>query len=361
MPEVPVAESAIYAARPSARVDERAQPLLSELIVGMRMTEREGGLSALELRVGNWASDTAGGAGLAFEDGQILRLGAAIAVYAGDELAPQEIFRGTITGLEADFPRSSAPELVVLAEDALQGLRLARRSKTYEDTTLAEVAQQIAQGAGLTAAVDGFAEARGTFVQLNESDLAFLRRLLARYDGDLQVVGRELHVATRDSVRRSQITLRHGGQLRSARVLADLAHQATTITAGGWDVAQGAAISASSAGASPGPGSGRSGAQALRDALGARPLHLGHLAAASQAELQALADAAFDQRARRFVCVEGTAEGNPQLRVGSHLALEGLGPRFSNTYYATRVCHRFDQQSGYETDFEAECAFLGEP
>ena len=33
------------------------------------------------------------------------------AVYAGDEMGPQEIFRGTITGLEAYFPSEAAPEL----------------------------------------------------------------------------------------------------------------------------------------------------------------------------------------------------------------------------------------------------------
>ena len=73
------------------------------------------------------------------------------------------------------------------------------------------------------------------------------------------------------------------------------------------------------------------------------------------------ADALFDSRARRFVRVEGTAEGNPALRVGTHLDLRGLSPRFDNTYYVTSACHRFDVQRGYETDFEAECACLGAP
>jgi phage protein D len=57
--------------------------------------------------------------------------------------------------------------------------------------------------------------------------------------------------------------------------------------------------------------------------------------------------------------VEGTAEGNPQIRVGTHVELTGLGDRFSNTYYVTRACHRYDLANGYETDFEAECAYWG--
>ena len=52
-------------------------------------------------------------------------------------------------------------------------------------------------------------------------------------------------------------------------------------------------------------------------------------------------------------------EGNPNLRVGTYLQLAGLGPRFSNTYYATSTVHHFDTEGGYETQFCAECAYLG--
>ena len=352
-------QSAVYIARPTIRINEDAYALLNELLLGMRMTESEGGLSALELRFSNWASNTTGGAGYAFEDGDILALGAAITVYAGDERSPQEIFRGVITGLEADFPRGGAPEITVLAEDALQRLRLARRSKTYEDVSIADIANQIAQAAGIQASVDGFEDTTGVYVQMNESDLAFLRRLLARYDGDLQIVGDELHIAPRSSVRRAELTLQLHAQLRAVRVLADLAQQTTEITVSGWDVAQGETINVSSSGVDLGPGAGQDGATVLRDTLGERAEHVGHLAAATQAEVQAIADSAFDQRARRFLVLEGTTEGNPQLRVGAHVDIGGLGPRFSNTYYITRVCHRYDLVNGYETDCEGECGSLG--
>ncbi len=79
----------------------------------------------------------------------------------------------------------------------------------------------------------------------------------------------------------------------------------------------------------------------------------------TDAEAQALAHTVFDRRARRFVVVEGTAQGNPAIRVGTHVTLQGLGPRFSNTYYVVRATHRFDSSNGYQTHFEAECAFLG--
>ena len=344
----------VYSARPTVRVDTQEYPKVTELLISVVMTEQEGGMSSLELRVSNVASDPQGGADLAFEEDDILRLGAAIAIYGGDETGPQEIFQGTISGLEAEFSPDGPPELVVLAEDVFQRARMQRRTATHEDVSIADLGNSLAASLSLTPVITGFTENIGTQVQLNESDLAFLRRILVRNDGDMQVVGDELHLSPRGAQ-----TLELHGQLIRTRVTADLAHQVTEVTVSGWDAPEGRRVTRSSNGAHSGPGSGRTGAQVLRDAIAERSHHIGHLAITNEEEAQALADAAYDHRARRFVCVEGTAEGNPALRVGTEVTLSGLGPRFDNTYYVVRACHRWDVERGYETDFEAECAFLG--
>src|SRR5262245_18223054 len=125
MTERALSRDAIYRAVPTVRVDGKAHVRVTDLLSSMPLAEAEGGLSALELRFDNLASDPEGGAALAFEDERRLRLGATIAVYADDEKAPQEIFRGTITAIEGLFS-DAGPELSVLAEDALQRARMAR-------------------------------------------------------------------------------------------------------------------------------------------------------------------------------------------------------------------------------------------
>jgi len=77
------------------------------------------------------------------------------------------------------------------------------------------------------------------------------------------------------------------------------------------------------------------------------------------AEAQALADTIFDRRARPFVCVEATAEGNPRFALALKVNLRGLGGRFSNSYYVVRCRHKYDLSSGLQNRLRAECAFLG--
>jgi phage protein D len=361
MAEAPLSESAVYTARPTVRIDGQARERVSGLILAMEMHEQEEGLSRLELRLSNIASDHSGGAGFAFEDERSFKLGDRIGIYCGQERSPQEVFTGTITGLEASFFDDASPTLTILAEDKLQSARFKRRTKTHEGLTLASLANQVAGDLGLTPQVTGLSQQIGTQVQLNESDLAFLRRLLARYDGDMQIVGSELHVSPRSSVRRGMVELRMHSQLYRATVLADLSHQVSEVTVTGWDAAQGARVTGRSSGSDTGPGTGRAGKDLLSSALGSRPHQISHLAVTDDAEARAIAQAAFDERRRRFVTVRGTAEGNPAIRVGAHVKLTGLGPRFSNTYYVVRCIHRFDLERGYETDFIGECAFLGSP
>jgi phage protein D len=354
-----MATSTVINTTPTLRIDGQPNELASSLLLGMEMAEQAGGMAALELRFSNVNSKSDGSADFAFEDGKVLKLGSDIAVYGGDLTNPQEIFRGKITAIEAYFPSDGPPELQVLAEDLLQQARLKRRTAVFENKSLADLVKKLASDLALQPKVDGLTDNIGVQVQYNESDLAFVRRLLERYDADMQVVGTELHAAPRKQVQRNQLTLELNHELRSLRVTADLAHQRTAVTVNGWDITQGKTVGASSQADPIVPGQGTPGLQVLQKYLGERKEHIGHLAVADNNEAKTVANTAFERCARRFVVARGIAEGNPALRVGSFVTLNGLGPRFSNTYYVVRARHRYNTDRGYETEFEAECGGLG--
>lgn len=353
-------QDAIYAARPTLRFNGAFDARASTLVQTMVMCEREGGLRWLELGLSNWASTRDGGAEVAFDASGPFQLGAQIEVYGGEVDRPRELFRGHITAIESIRRRGQPPELCVHAEDALQAARMARRSAIYDEQSPADVVRAVASGLGLQPVIAGLSSPTATWAQIDETDLAFLRRLLARFDADLQVVGSELHVSPRADVQRQPITLGAEEDLRSITVVADLADQVTSVTVRGWEAGQGRAVKATvDGGTHLGPGRGRDGATVLRDAFGERPDNLGHSAARSQDEARALAEAAYDRRARAFLRAHGVTEGNPNLRVGARLTLGGIGTRFDNDYYVTGTRHLYDAEDGYRTEFTAECAYLG--
>ena len=359
MPEQPLTQNAVYTAIPTVQIDGQTNDKVTAQLLSVEMREQEGGMSSLEMRLSNFGSFSTGLGNMVFEDGAVLKLGAAVLIYAGDASSPTEIFRGKITALEGRFSSSGPPDLVVLAEDALQGARMKRRTKNWDSATLSQIASQVAANLGLTPVLDGLDSSIGDQLQFNESDLRFLRRLLARYDADVQIVGTELHAAPRSQAQRNSIEIDLNSQLREVRVLADLSHQVSQITATGWDYSQGQTISVTSQTTSLGPGSGKPGKDWLAQALASRSEQLGQFSSLNAGEAQALVDAEFAERSRTFVVADGVSEGNPNLRVGTYLQLNGIGPRFSNIYYTTSTVHHFDTENGYETRFRAECAYLG--
>ena len=191
---------------------------------------------------------------------------------------------------------------------------------------------------------------------------------LSSYEFHLQAVAVTQYCALgfaslrpRGDVARGEVELALFGQLMRARVIADLSQQVTATSATGWNPVDGSAVSHEATQIThSGPGSGRSGLSWLDEAFGARQEHIGHLAVSSDAEAQAVATAALDQRARRFVRIEGLSEGNPAIRVGTTVSVSGLSPQFDNRYFVCAASHVYDQTAGYRTEFSGECAFLGE-
>ncbi|KQV92623.1 phage late control D family protein [Pelomonas sp. Root1237] len=357
--ERPVSSRTAYSARPTLRVDGQALPALDDLVRTFSVTEAEGGMSSLSLGMGNWGM-VGGSLGLVFDAGGPIKLGARVQLYAGETSGPIEIFDGQIHAIEASGSVGAPPSLLVLAEDKLYAARMSRRSKSYEASSVEDVVQTIASSHGLTVDATGLPSGNALWVQMNESDLSFLRRVLSRSDCEMQVIGSTLQVRSSADMDRGTLDLTLYSQLQEVRVIADLSSQVTEVMARGFDPAAGSDFTKTSTGAQPGPGSGRTGASLLSDIGMERSENLGALPCRNDTEAQALADAAFDQRARQFVRLHGRTEGNAGLRVGSRVNLHGVGRRFDNCYAVVEARHRFDPTSGYVTEFVAQSAFIAD-
>ncbi|MCI0398253.1 MAG: hypothetical protein L0322_25435, partial [Chloroflexi bacterium] len=230
-----------------------------------------------------------------------------------------------------------------------------------EDLTDADVARQIAAQHGLTAEVDADGPTYRVLAQLNQSDLAFLRERAAAIDAEVWVEERTLHFQARSRRNAGEVQLQYGGNLLEFSVLADLAHQRTSVRVSGWDVGNKSQIDVEAGeGAIRGELNGhRSGSAVLANALAERHERIVTAVPLSEAEARAMAEARYRERARRFLTGAGLTDGTPAIRVGAVVELSRLGEPFDGKYTVTLARHTFDRVHGYRTVFEVERPGIG--
>lgn len=348
----------VQSSRPAIAVEGQDRPALSGGLLSLRIDEQVEGLYCCEARFGNWGAVN-GSVGFLHFDRRLLEFGKELKVKLGQD----ELFAGRITALEASYPDAGPPELTVLAEDRFQDLRMTRRTRTFADVSDQDLVSRIAGDHGLTPDATVSGPTHKVLAQLDQSDLAFLRERARANDAELWVSGTTLSVKPRASRTSAPLSLGHGASLRRVEVLADLAHQRTSVEVGGWDVAGKQALKeqATDSTVSGELKGGDSGASVLRSALGERKESVAHTVPVSSQEAKARAESIFRHRARRFVVARGVAETSVGFRAGATVKLERLGPLFSGEYYVTAVRHLFDGAEGLRTEFLAERPGLGRP
>jgi phage protein D len=340
-------------ARPTLEIDGRRVEKLEAALLTMELADSVEGMARGELVFGNWGGgDTPG---FQHFDRKTVEFGKSLRI----KLADERLFEGRISAITADYPDGGPPTIGLLAEDRLQDLRMTRRTRTFERSSLADVVRKVASDHGLSPRIDLQAATQPCIAQVNQSDLALLHDLARREDAIIWADGTALHAARLRPADR--VELRWAGSLREFHVEADLASQRTAIVAAGWNVAskKAATARATDAAVTSETRTTDGGARILQSTLGERVDTIAHALPRDDAEARALAEAGFRHMARRFIVGEGVAETKASLRIGATLALSGLGKLFDGDYRAIAVTHRFDQANGIRTEFRCERAGLG--
>lgn len=320
------------------------------------IAEQTNGLYRCEAKFGNWGPKNNSTDFLYF-DRQTLDFGKDFQI----KIERDEIFNGKITALEANFPEARSPEITVLAEDALQNLRMTRRTRTFEDVTDSDIFNKIAGEHSLTPGIDVSGPTYKVVAQVNQSDLAFLRERARAIDAEIWIKDKTLNVKTRSKRGQDKISLKYGAQMREFCVMADLANQRTSVVAAGWDVSAKEAVKheAQASIISSELGSDTSGISILKQAFGERRESIVHAVPLNSREAQFVAESFLKTTARQFVVGRGIAEPDAKLRVGAFVELDGLGKLFNGKYYVAEIAHIFDNEKGFRTEFRAERTGIG--
>jgi phage protein D/phage baseplate assembly protein gpV len=272
-----------------------------------------------------------------------LRLGAQLRV--GIRGKAEELFLGSISALDYIHGPSQGSEMRVRAYDALWALRQRQPVRAHQQQTLLALARELTADLGLTVDSDIDGPLWQRLIQTG-SDLALLAELAHRCGLYFTLRGTRLMLLSLAGIG-APLPLKLGANLLEAHVEINASGLCSAVTANGWDPWHAQAHGASARVA-------RSGRKlAMDDPAGADERRLVGVALQDDAQAEALAQATLDLGAARAVTFVGVSEGDPALRPGCLVALDGVARCVTGKYVLTEVTHTLDAERGFQSELSS--------
>lgn len=282
-----------------------------------------------------------------------------ISVQTPSASAPALLITGEITALEAEFD-AGGTFTIIRGYDQAHRLFRGRRTASYVQMTAADIATQVARRAGLTVGtVTSTSTVFPHLSQAGQTDWELLEQL-AR-DTGFEVAVREGSFSFTapttatgapaaggpDTV--NPLALELGRDLLRFRSVLTSAQQSSQVEVRGWDVATKQALTATAPAVTRSADLPTVTPVDLARAFGDSTHVSTDIPYRTQAEVDGAAKALADELASTFAEFEGTARGNPAIRAGAAVSINGLGVPFDGKYTVTTSRHRFDPVTGYTT------------
>lgn len=313
------------------RIDGAPQDQVAAALEGVRVSRVLSQPAQCELA---FAGEHATDAATALAPGTTLELGIGA--------PPRTLFTGMVTANEWEQSPERTLVVRVRAYDDLHRLRGTQTLETYTDVTPADLATRLAGRIGLNIDAPRPGPTWRRVIQHTRSDLELLVQVAHRaglyldLDGDrLRLFGLEGTGDTRE--------LKLGDSLLEARVTLNSDPAAAGVGATGWDLSK---IEPHTADSSE-PTLARTEADAASNSAAGRTTLL-NLVAPSDDHAAAAAQAELDRRAAASLTLWGLAQGDPTLRPGAKVDLQGSAADAS--FVLTSVVHTVDSRFGFVTE-----------
>jgi len=271
-----------------------------------------------------------------------------LAAAAGD--AVETVLTGQIAAVEPEFGRHGAV-LAARGYDQAHTLNRTHVTQTYQDMSSDDIASKVAARAGLDEGEISSAGDVHDFVQQNnETDWAFLWRLARRIDYEVAVSDgaldfRELGSGGDDE----PPTLRWGEDLWTFRPRVTGVQQVQEVVVRSWDPSVKDVIESRQT-ATPDAEIGIE-RDDVGSALGGGSVMMADRPVLSSDEADSLAASVASRLANAYVEADGTCRGDPSLRAGVRVRIDGVGQLYGGVYTLSAASHVYRVGQGYETRF----------
>lgn len=281
-----------------------------------------------------------------------------LSVASNENHTPVKLLVGEVTALEKEHD-GTGTVTTVRGFDKSHRLTRGRRVASYQQMTVSDVAQKVAQRAGLqVGTIDSTTTAYPQISQGNVSDWDFLRGLAADVGAEVAVVDGKLDFrrptkaagapATSSRATENPLVLELGRNLLRLRALITSAEQVPQVQVRGWDVTAKRALTATARAETAAAEVGEKPADLART-FGAPDLVATDTPYRSHGEVEDTAAALAEQVAGGFAELEAVMLGNPLVHAGAAVTLVNAGKPFDGKYTVTATRHIFDPDNGYTT------------
>jgi phage baseplate assembly protein gpV len=256
------------------------------------------------------------------------------------------LFLGEVTALEYSYQPAHGRELRVRGYDLLHRLRKRQPARALVQVGIAELANELVGGLGITVQAPRVALLWRRLIQHNQSDLDLLTELAESCGLYFTLRGTVLHLLSLEGTG-DPVSLILGESLLEARIEVNDDLSCRSVATAGWNPlrVEGHKGTAKSA---------RVGRQIATEISArvngsAERKVVGH-AVQDNRQADALAQAELDWRVGREVVLWGVAEGSSRLRPGTPVELQGVAPGLTGRYVLTEVTHIIDAEKGFVSE-----------
>ena len=285
-------------------------------------------------------------------DDDVFKEGNSVEVDMGYRDNLKTIFQGEITGLEPEFPYQQPPILTLRGYDRRHRLMGKRKTRTFLNMKDSDIANQIAGDWSLTPDTENTQVTLDYVLQHNQTDFEFLQDRAQRIGYEMVVTNTALQFRPRKNDGGATLTLRREVELLEFNVRLTTMRQVEEMFVQGWNPKDKKEVVAHSRTGDERPMDGStSGPAMVRRVFSGTGGKTVNTPVLSQAEADQLASGWFDEMALCYIEGEGLCIGLPELRAGTLVKVEGLGRRFSGSYYVVSTEHSYRPKVGYRTAF----------
>ena len=263
---------------------------------------------------------------------------------------------GLISSVRPTFPASGVPQIEISGYDLSQEMMKSKKPNSWPEMTDSDVVKDIASTYSLkTSNIEDTKTKHPKIIKDKESDYHFIKKLADRNGFEFFVREKKIHFRIPQNDMKEIATLKWGESLNTFSPELNVANQVSEIEIRHWDPKTKKEIVANAKrGDEHGRDSGKKSGGDLVEKIAKGPvIKVIRTPVNSKEEAGKIAKAALDKLAEGLIKGSGECIGIPDIMAGENIRLEGLGKKFSRTYYLEKATHSISS-SGYKTTFNVK-------